>query len=46
MQNKRFDIKVKVVSVKKPCNAGHKVGDEWIFKDGLTPAGICIGADV
>lgn len=29
---KRFWVKVKVVSVKKACKAGHKAGDETIFK--------------
>jgi uncharacterized repeat protein (TIGR04076 family) len=39
-----YDIAIKVVSQKGHCEKGHKVGDEWIFKGGRTPAGICIAA--
>jgi len=37
------DIKLKVVSQKGDCGAGHKVGDEWIISGG-TPANLCNGA--
>ena len=40
----RYDVSVKVVSIKGTCAAGHKVGDEWFIKDDKTPAGICMGA--
>lgn len=36
-------VVAKVVSQKGTCNAGHKVGDEWVI--GLTtPEGICLSA--
>ena len=40
----QYNIKVKVVSMKSTCAAGHKVGDEWVIKDDLTPAGMCLYA--
>ena len=39
----RYDVLVKVISQKGTCNAGHKVGDEWVI-DGKTPEGICLSA--
>ncbi|MFC1820331.1 TIGR04076 family protein [Thermodesulfobacteriota bacterium] len=39
-----YDVAVKVVSQKGTCAQGHKVGDEWLIKDYMTPAGICMGA--
>jgi uncharacterized repeat protein (TIGR04076 family) len=39
----RYDVKVKVISQKGTCGAGHKVGDEWTISD-KTPAGICLSA--
>ena len=41
---KIYDVSVKVLSQEGTCGAGHKVGDEWIIKDDITPAGICGGA--
>lgn len=38
-----YDVKVKVVSQKGNCGAGHRVGDEWTIGD-KTPAGICMYA--
>ncbi len=35
-----YKIKIKVVSQKGTCEAGHKVGDEF-FSGGLTPKGMC-----
>ena len=40
----QYNIKVKVISQKGACAAGHKVGDEWVIKDDLTPAGMCLYA--
>ncbi len=37
------DVKVKVVFVKGICNAGHKVGQEWIVRR-HTPSGLCVSA--
>ena len=37
------DVKVKVISQKGNCGAGHKVGDEWVIS-GKTPEGICLSA--
>lgn len=40
-----YDVAIKITSQKGKCDAGHKVGDEWIIKkDGLTPGGMCITA--
>jgi uncharacterized repeat protein (TIGR04076 family) len=38
-----YDVKVKVISQKGNCGAGHKVGDEWLIS-GKTPEGICLSA--
>jgi len=39
-----YNIKIKVISQKGTCGAGHKVGDEWIMPPGKTPEGICLSA--
>ncbi len=36
-------VVAKVISQKGHCDAGHKVGDEWVLGT-KTPEGICIGA--
>jgi uncharacterized repeat protein (TIGR04076 family) len=36
-------VKVKVISQKGHCEAGHKVGDEWLVGE-KTPPGMCIFA--
>jgi len=38
-----YDVKVKVISQKGNCGAGHKVGEEWTIS-GKTPEGICLSA--
>ena len=38
-----YKVKAKVISQKGHCEAGHKVGDEFIVGD-TTPAGICTWA--
>ena len=38
-----YDVLVKVISQKGTCNAGHKVGDEFILGD-KTPEGLCLAA--
>jgi len=38
-----YDIAIKVISQKGTCDAGHKVGDEWVIA-GKTPEGICLSA--
>jgi uncharacterized repeat protein (TIGR04076 family) len=43
-KSKRFWVRVKVVSVKKACKAGHKVGDEIIFKYNQVAGTICFDA--
>ena len=35
-----YQVKVKVISQKGTCSAGHKVGDEFIVGD-TVPAGMC-----
>ena len=39
-----YDISIKVISQKGTCAAQHKVGDEWVIKDGKTPQGVCLNA--
>jgi len=40
-----YDIKVTIMSQQGICQAGHRVGDEWIIrKDALSPQGMCISA--
>lgn len=36
------DIIAKVISQKGTCQAGHKVGDEFVMEE-ITPAGMCCG---
>jgi len=36
-------VVAKVISQKGSCDAGHKVGDEWIIEN-KTPEGICLSA--
>jgi uncharacterized repeat protein (TIGR04076 family) len=38
-----YKVRVKVVSQKGSCEAGHKVGDEWLVGE-KTPEGLCIFA--
>ncbi|MBU1276702.1 MAG: TIGR04076 family protein [Proteobacteria bacterium] len=40
-QGQRFRVKVKVVSVTRPCNAGHREGDEIIFEYNQVVGKIC-----
>jgi uncharacterized repeat protein (TIGR04076 family) len=40
---KRWDVRVTLVSQRKRCPNGHKVGDELVVGR-LTPAGLCMGA--
>lgn len=35
------DIKVTVKSIKGKCALGHKVGEEFLFKGGIAPGGLC-----
>jgi len=35
------NIKVTVKSVKGKCSLKHKVGEEFIFKGGIAPGGLC-----
>jgi uncharacterized repeat protein (TIGR04076 family) len=35
-----YQVKARVISQKGTCNAGHKVGDEFLIGDTL-PAGMC-----
>lgn len=38
-----YKVRVKVLSQKGTCEAGHKVGDEWVVGE-KTPAGMCLFA--
>ena len=38
-----YDISIKLVGNKKPCNVGHEIGKEWLWKD-KTPEGMCFAA--
>ena len=41
-----YDVVIKVISQKGTCDAGHKVGDEWVIKgeEYKSPQGICLFA--
>ena len=39
-----YDVLIKVVSKQGTCDAGHRVGDEWVMQNDKTPGGICGGA--
>ena len=43
-QVKRYMVQVKVASVGRPCNAGHRVGDEIIFAYNQVKGKICFDA--
>ncbi len=36
-------VSIRVVSQKGSCDAGHKVGDQWVVSE-KTPEGICVSA--
>ncbi len=38
-----YKVRIKVLSQKGHCAAGHKVGDQWVV-DEKTPEGLCIFA--
>jgi uncharacterized repeat protein (TIGR04076 family) len=38
-----YDIKIRLTGNNRPCHTGHKVGDEWLWKD-KTPEGLCWAA--
>jgi len=42
----KYDVAIKVISQKGTCDAGHKVGDEWVIKgkENKSPEGICLPA--
>ena len=41
-----YDVAIRVVSQKGTCEAGHRVGEEWVIKgeEFKTPVGICLFA--
>jgi uncharacterized repeat protein (TIGR04076 family) len=39
----RYDVKITLVAQRRPCPAGHRVGDQFVVGR-YTPAGICLGA--
>lgn len=41
MPREGYPVKITVRAMKHPCHQGHKVGDGWLIKDGLTPGGMC-----
>lgn len=40
MASENYSISIKLISNLKPCNVGHKTGDEWIWAD-KAPSGLC-----
>jgi uncharacterized repeat protein (TIGR04076 family) len=38
-----YKVRIKVISQKGSCEAGHKVGDEWLVGE-KTPGGLCLFA--
>lgn len=43
MERKQYDVSIKLISNRKPCNIGHKVGEEWLLQY-KTPDGLCWAA--
>lgn len=41
---KEYKVVVKVISQKGTCDAGHKVGDQWVIDGENAPTGICLYA--
>ena len=41
-----YDVAIRVISQKGTCDAGHKVGDEWLIKgkECKAPPGLCLFA--
>lgn len=44
VDDKMYDVKVIVKSQKGICDAGHQVGDEFMFVGNKCPAGLCMDA--
>ena len=43
MEQKEYDVSIKLIGNQRPCHAGHKVGDEWLWRD-KTPENMCWAA--
>lgn len=43
MERKHCNVAVRLVSNRKPCNSGHKIGDEWVISY-RTPGDMCFAA--
>ena len=41
---KHYDVKIKVESITGTCEAGYKVGDEWLISGVKLPGGLCVKA--
>ena len=40
MENKNYEVHIKLIRNQSPCHCGHQIGDEWVF-DYMTPGGMC-----
>jgi len=40
METKVYEVVIRLVANQRPCHAGHKIGDEWVFNY-FTPPGMC-----
>lgn len=40
MENKGYQVLIKLVRDQSPCHSGPNIGDEWMFNY-MTPGGIC-----
>ncbi len=40
MPPKQYDVRIKLISNQRPCNIGHKVGEEWLWEYKV-PGGLC-----
>lgn len=40
MEQKHYEVVIKLIANNSPCHSGHKIGDEWVF-DYFTPPGMC-----
>jgi uncharacterized repeat protein (TIGR04076 family) len=40
MERKQYEVVIKLIANDRPCHAGHKIGDEWVFRY-FTPPDMC-----
>jgi hypothetical protein len=41
MERKQYEVVIKLIANDRPCHAGHKIGDEWVY-NALYPAALAL----